>query len=242
MTTNAQDSAGPKYGLQILLAAALITLISYQFSWGRTVLYPFFLLSTWFHEMGHGLMAIFMGGSFVKLEVFTDGSGLAYYSYSSLWLGNRLGLSLIAAAGLVAPPVVGAAFILGARKPKHAQIALYILVGFLALSLVLWVRNPFGWLLILLWTLAVLAFTRLLKGDNLQFFAQFIGVQAAMATFLNWRYLFTPTAGIGSSGLSDTGAIAKQLFLPYWFWGAAIAIFSAWILLWSLRKAYANKP
>ena len=41
-------------------------------------LYPFTLLGTWVHEMGHGLGALLCGGRFDRLEIFEDASGLAF--------------------------------------------------------------------------------------------------------------------------------------------------------------------
>jgi len=38
---------------------------------------PIMFLSTWAHELGHGLGAIFTGGRFVSLTVFPDFNGLA---------------------------------------------------------------------------------------------------------------------------------------------------------------------
>ena len=226
------------YSKGLLIGAAILTVVLWQVPFGNFILYPFFILGTWFHEMGHGLMAIFMGGEFVKLEVFPNGSGLAYYQYRSLWPGTRIGISMIAAAGLIMPPMVGALFILGSRSQRGAQISLYILFGFMVLSALIWVRNLFGWAAISGMAALLFLAIRYSKGKKIQFLAKFIGVQASLATFLNWRYLFTPTAGVGSAGISDVGYIEQQLFLPYWFWGGLIAVFSAGLLFLSLHWAY----
>ena len=55
------------------------------------VRYPFLLLGTWFHEMGHGITALILGGKFEYLEIYSNGGGVAYTSY----LMNELWLSLI---------------------------------------------------------------------------------------------------------------------------------------------------
>jgi len=39
-------------------------------------------------------------------------------------------------------------------------------------------------------------------------------------------------------GISDTGRIQQILFLPYWLWGAIMAVGSIFILITSLRIAY----
>ena len=56
-------------GLTWLVAAAIVTAIMWQIPIGNYILYPFSILATWFHEMGHGLMALMLGGQFQKLEI-----------------------------------------------------------------------------------------------------------------------------------------------------------------------------
>ncbi|KAL7509709.1 hypothetical protein ACHAXN_011950 [Cyclotella atomus] len=45
---------------------------------GRFILYPFILFWTWIHELFHGLAAISVGGKIDWLNIYPDGSGLAY--------------------------------------------------------------------------------------------------------------------------------------------------------------------
>jgi len=61
-----------------LLIACGVLILLMNISTGRYVLYPFKIFSTWVHEMCHGLAAIFTGGYIAKLEIFGNGSGLAY--------------------------------------------------------------------------------------------------------------------------------------------------------------------
>ena len=126
-------------GLLGLIAAAALTVALWQLPGGNYILYPFTILATWFHEMAHGLMALFLGGSFTKLLVFSNGSGAAYYS-GPLLLGS-MGKVLVAAAGPMGPPVAGAALILTSRSLKAASLSLKLLGGFLLISAAVWVRS-----------------------------------------------------------------------------------------------------
>lgn len=219
-----------------LLLAAFITVVLWQIPFGNFVLYPFTILATWFHEMGHGLTAIILGGRFEKLMIFSNGSGLAYHS-GHLALGP-FGRALVSAGGLIGPPVAGAALLLASRHRKSARQALFVLGTLLLLSTLIWVRSLYGWLLLPALGLATL-YLSLESIAWLQVFAvQFLGVQACISSYRHLDYLFSHSATIdGKTMLSDTGQIAQMLILPYWFWGGLIAIASALILFESLQMA-----
>ncbi|TBR60611.1 peptidase M50 [Westiellopsis prolifica IICB1] len=225
-----------RMGLTWLITAAIATIILWQVPIGEYILYPFTILATWFHEMSHGLMALVLGGNFQQLLIFSNGSGVAYYSYSGSLLLGPLGHALVAAAGPMGPPIAGAALILASRSFKTASWSLKILGGFLILSTAIWVRSLFGLVAIPLLGLIILGIG--LKAPRwIQGFAiQFLGVQACVSTYHQLDYLFSYSAG--PLGISDTAQIQQQLLLPYWFWGALMAIASLIILVQSLRLAY----
>ncbi len=228
------NSQVDRIGIWWLIGAAVATVVLWQIPYGDYILYPFSILATWFHEMGHGLAAIFLGGNFQQLEIFPNGSGVATHS-GRLFLGP-IGRAFVAAAGLLGPPIAGAILILASRSFKTASLSLKILGGFLLFSVLIWVRSLFGIVAILLLGLIILGIG--IKGNRWfqGFSIQFLGVQACISTYHQLDYLFTPTAG--PLGVSDTGQIQRQLLLPYWFWGGLIAVASLVILVQSLRIAY----
>ncbi len=234
---NEAPAAVDRMGLTWLIAAAIATIILWQFPIGNYILYPFTILATWFHEMSHGLMAVLLGGQFRKLEIFGDGSGVASYAMS-LALAP-IGPALVAAAGPMGPPIAGSALILASRSFQTATLSLKILGGFLLLSTLIWVRSLFGLIAIPLLGLIILAIAfkapRWLQG----FAIQFLGVQACVSTYHQLDYLFSYSAG--PLGLSDTAQIQQRLLLPYWFWGGLMAIASLVILVQSLRIAYRSR-
>ncbi|MBV6626274.1 MAG: M50 family metallopeptidase [Rivularia sp. (in: Bacteria)] len=223
-----------RIGIWWLIGAAAVTIVLWQVPYGDYILYPFSILATWFHEMGHGLAAILLGGDFQQLQIYADGSGVAYHS-GSLFLGP-IGRALVSAAGPMGPPIAGAILILASRSFKSASISLKILGGFLLFSVLIWVRSLFGIVAIILLGLIILGIG--FKGNRWfqGFSIQFLGVQACISTYHQLDYLFTRTAG--PLGLSDTGQIQRQLFLPYWFWGGLMAVASLVLLIQSLRIAY----
>lgn len=62
----------------LLMGIAIASIIMWQTTVGSFLLYPFTILATWFHEMGHGVAAMLTGSRFDRLLIFPDGSGVAY--------------------------------------------------------------------------------------------------------------------------------------------------------------------
>jgi len=224
-------------GLFWLLAAAIITVVLWQVPFGKYVLYPFTILATWFHEMAHGVAALLLGGSFAKLMIFPNGSGVAYYS-GPLFL-EPISRALVAAAGPIGPPLAGAALIVASRNTKSASLALKVLAVLLLVSTAIWVRSLFGMVMIPALGLVTLLISIKASHRTQAFAVQFLGVQACVSTYLQVGYLFSYSAG--PLGLSDTAQIEQVLLLPYWFWGALMAVASFLILVQSLRIAYGKE-
>ncbi|MEI2580699.1 M50 family metallopeptidase [Scytonema sp. PRP1] len=237
LLTKEAPPAVDRMGLTWLIAAAIATVILWQVPAGNYILYPFTILATWFHEMGHGLMAMLLGGQFRKLEIFGNGSGVASYAMS-LSLAP-IGPALVAAAGPMGPPIAGAALILASRSFKAANLSLKILGGFLLVSTIIWVRSLFGIVAIPLLGLIILGIALKAPRWVQGFTVQFLGVQACVSTYHQLDYLFSYSAG--PLGLSDTAQIQQRLLLPYWFWGGLMAVASLVILVQSLRIAYRSR-
>ncbi|MEH2315381.1 MAG: M50 family metallopeptidase [Nostoc sp.] len=226
-----------RMGLTWLIAAAIATALVWQIPGGDYILYPFTILATWFHEMGHGLMALLLGGQFQKLQIFSNGSGVATYGIRPL-LGP-LGPAMVAAAGPMGPPLAGAALILASRSFRAATLCLKILGSFLLFSTLIWIRSWFGLVAIPLLGLIILGIALKAPRWAQGFAIQLLGVQACVSTYHQLDYLFSQSAG--PLGLSDTAQMQRYLLLPYWFWGGLMAIASLVILVQSLRVAYRSK-
>lgn len=232
-----QASPPERFGPVWLIGSAMVTVMFWQFSWGNWILYPFSLLATWFHEMGHGLTALALGGEFLRLEIFPNGSGFAVHR-GSLFLG-ALGRALVAAGGPMGPPIAGGLLVLAGQRLKTTQVCLWILAGTLIGSALIWVRSPFGIVLLVALGIPIGAIARYAPGWIQVLSVQFLGVQACISTYHQLDYLFSPGAVIGSRRmLSDSAQIAQNLFLPYWFWGGLMALASVGILAQSLYWAY----
>lgn len=237
LLTKEAPPAVDRMGLTWLIAAAIATILLWQVPVGNYILYPFTILATWFHEMGHGLMALLLGGQFRKLEIFGNGSGVASYAIS--WSLGPIGPALVAFSGPMGPPIAGAALILASRSFKAANLSLKILGGFLLVSTIIWVRSLFGIVAVPLLGLIILGIALKAPRWVQGFTVQFLGVQACVSTYHQLDYLFSYSAG--PLGLSDTAQIQQRLLLPYWFWGGLMAVASLVILVQSLRIAYRSR-
>lgn len=221
-----------------LLGAALLTVILWQVPiYGDLALYPFTLLATFAHEMGHGLTAILVGGSFESLVLYPNGAGVAS------WHGHvgPLERALVAAGGLVGPSVAGAALLAASRDSSRSRVLLYAIGLGMLLTAVAVVRSPFAFAFVSGTGLVlVLAGARLSTGWA-TFLVQLLGVQLCVALFRDIDYMFSDGGIVaGRSHGSDSAAMAEALLLPFWFWGGVTAVFSAVVL--ALGLWFALKP
>lgn len=237
LPSDTKGSAKPPSEVTRVVILGVISIILWQSPWGSYLLYPFTLLSTWFHEMGHGLAAELMGGDFEQLVIFSDGSGYALSQFTSDY--SRFDRGFVAAAGLIGPSLAGGLLIIASRRASTVRAALYILGAALLLSSVIWVRSWIGLLVLPLLGISILAIARFASEDVQRFAVQFLGVQGCISIFQDIGYLFSRGAVIdGVPHISDTEAMAEALFLPYWFWGAVVTAMIGAIIWFSFRIAY----
>ena len=221
----------------LLLGIALASILLWQTTPGSFLLYPFTILATWFHEMGHGIAAMLAGRGFERLLIFADGSGVA----ESLRPMDGYGLTdaLVAASGPLGPAIAGALLIIASRSPTATRNALAALGVVLIVSTLIWVRSLTGWLVLPALGIAIFALAQRGSVPWQRFAIQLIGVQACISVWKQLDYLFSPGGTIGGQlHRSDTGAIADVLLLPYWFWGASISLMILALLSWSFRLAF----
>lgn len=223
--------------IALLVILGLGSLMLWHTPFGALLLYPFTILTTWFHEMGHGLAVIAMGERFDHLLIYPDGSGVAVSEVSPD--RNVVQDAIIAAGGPIGPALAGAALIASSRSLRGTRIALAVLGAALLVSAAIWVRSLTGMVVLPLVGIAILAIARRANADQQRFAIQLLGVQACISVWSQTGYLFTQGGTIGGlPQISDTGAIAQALFLPYWFWGIVLSIANIALLWWSFRYAF----
>lgn len=230
----------------ILIAVALVFIIGAYVPFGHEVLYPLTLFTTWVHEMGHGLTALLVGGSFEQLEIFSNASGFAICREASGWPA-----ALVALGGLLAPPIVGATIIAVVHGPRRARVVLAVLAAALVLSLVVWVRSVTG-LVAMPIVAALLGYAawRSWFGEAPErrvVLVQVLGVILALDTLTRMvSYVFMDKVEIdGKVSGSDISHVADNLGGHYVLWGMLVTAVAVGLLggalWWAWRRPSAEE-
>jgi hypothetical protein len=214
-----------------LIGSVVVTAMLYAIPQAHVIAYPFVMLSTLAHEMGHGLASLAVGGHFFSFEMFSDGSGVAVTGGSE----GRFARAAVVLGGLIGPAVFAAVLFRLGKSEVLSRLTLMLLGALLLVAEFLLVSNSFGWIFVGAVAAAFLFLAQQPKGWAAQSSLIFIATQLALSVFSRSDYLFTNTAQT-SKGLmpSDVAQIADLLFLPYWLWGFLIGLLSVAILVWGL--------
>jgi hypothetical protein len=210
------------------VAAAMSLLVSLT-PWAPFLLYPFKLFTTWVHESGHALMTLIVGGRVTAITIQPDTSGLT----TSLIPSGRVARGLVASSGYLGAAVVGCLLMASTRVEKWAHTILLTLSAGMLVTIVLWMRNLFGVIVVLAWSIALMTLARKAAASVVQFFLSLLAIQVALDAVYDIRTLFL----IGRNQ-SDAATMARIFVLPAWFWAATWMIMSVGMLaatLWTTR-------
>lgn len=218
----------------------LVVFALWQLPYFGWVQYPFQLLGTWFHEMGHGITALLVGGHFHHLEIFENGGGVAYSSIEGSYLPYDIARAFTAAGGLLGPAVVGALLIVCGKKRQTSIWAIRILIAVIIMSLLLWIRSFWGIIVLSVFALVLWIITRFQNHRLERVTILFLGVQSILSTYLQLNYLFTKDfERDGAIQLSDTEVIAQHTIGTYWMWAVIIIGISCY-LIWKSFRYYSK--
>jgi Peptidase M50B-like len=210
------------------VAVAVSLVISFT-PWAQFLLYPFKLFTTWVHECGHALMTVLVGGRVTSITIEPDTSGLT----QSLVPVGRVARGLVASSGYLGAAVVGCLLMAATRVEKRAHVILLGLGVFMLLTLVLWMRNLFGFGVVLAWGVALVTLARKGIAGALRFLLSLLAVQVALNSMYDIRVLF-----LIDRGHSDAAAMARLFLLPSWVWATSWMLMSVAMLgatLWMTR-------
>ena len=225
--------------VRLLLLLGLSLFLSF-FRWGRVILFPFQIFTTWVHECWHALVALLLGGSAIHITLSTDGSGLTVYKIGS----GRMRRGIISSAGYLGASATGCALFYftytagGSSHSWNVHTLALTLVGLIGLSILFWIRNFFGLLstLILGTGLAALYYPPMNHYAKSILF--FLSIQTALNALFDLRTLLS--LGSAKANASDAHTMQKLFFLPYWIWALAWLSMSVWMMYWTLKRLGLN--
>jgi Peptidase M50B-like len=210
-----------------LLIACVILVVCMNISTGRYVLYPFMIFSTWVHEMCHGMAALLMGGKVKKLEIFRNGSGLAYTAVGGSWK-----VGFVASGGYPGTAVTGCLLLLFRRTTLGPTIGT-IGIGFLmTLSCAIWVRNAWGFWVLLSEGIVLMLLGWKLPAHFLDNLFSFLAATCCLNAVERVHDLFAIEdyyVGEEVVTTSDAHTVAERWGMDYRFW-AILWLVSSFVL------------
>ena len=201
--------------------AAILSLGLSLTPWGTLALYPFKLFTTWVHECGHALMTVLLGGTVGSITIEPDASGLT----RSLVPAGRIARGLVASSGYLGASVVGCLLMAASRVEKRARAIVWTVGALMLVTLVIWIRNLFGFVVVLAWGAALVALARMAGRLTSRFVLSLLAIQVALDSVYDIRVLFHV-----DGGHSDAETMARLFLLPAWLWAGGWMLMSVGML------------
>jgi hypothetical protein len=197
--------------------------------WGLILLYPFALFTTWVHECGHAVATVLFGGTVASITIRANASGLT----RSLVPGGAIAQALVASAGYLTASVVGCLLLTASRVDRRAKAILWSIGAFMFVTLLLWIRNPFGAIAVAAWgaTLMLLGGKRATHGLA-GFAIGLLAILVSLNAVFDIRVLFLVR------GPSDATTMARLTGAPAWMWAAVWMGISLFLLVSTLRATH----
>ena len=212
-----------------LWVAATLSLGLSLTPWGTLALYPFKLFTTWVHECGHALMTVLVGGSVASIMIEPDTSGVT----RSLVPAGPIAQGLVASSGYLGASVVGC-LLMAASRVARARAIVWTVGALMLFTLVIWIRNVFGFVVVLAWGASLVALARMASRHASRFVLSLLAIQVALDSVYDIRVLFHV-----DGGHSDATTMAHLFLLPAWLWASGWMLMSVGMLavtLWMTRS------
>ena len=211
-TEKTTKSLSHKFQFWLLFLTALIILqlpfISIPFKW----------LESYFHEISHGLTALLTGGSIIQIQLFPNGAGLCTTRGGSAFFISLMGYGGAILWGSLL-------FYLASSHRRIAQIFSMLLVGLLASSILLWVRDLLTLFIVLVLLVLVLAQIKYSSQKYLQKFLQVTGLLVLINCLMSPLYLLDGQARGDGAALANLTYIPEIIWVVIWFSAALLATY-----------------
>lgn len=187
---------------------------------------PFNWLESYFHEISHGLAAIFTGGSVLRIQLFANGAGLCT---------TQGGVNfIISFAGYAGATLWGwGIYKLASAHQKISQIFSLFIFVLLVSSIVFWGRDILTWFILGVLSALFLLTIKLQKIHYLQRLMQLFGLLILLNSLSSPSYL------LDGRHIGDGAALASMTFIPEIIWVIiwfVIALFALYSLYRTAKK------
>jgi hypothetical protein len=189
------------------------------------------IINTLIHESGHALIALF-GGRVETISLFMNTEGVTYSSQAT-WAGSFF----TSLAGYIFSSFMAFISFWLIGKQKHS-ILIDILLGFIVLNLILWVRNPYGlfWLVSfgLVFLYLLIKGSQSFRNNLLLLIAAIILAASLKSAYEIWWISFHQPqyAGDALNLYKLTG------FIPVQVWGIFFFVQALWFCYLGFKKGF----
>ncbi|WP_415913243.1 M50 family metallopeptidase [Neptuniibacter sp. QD37_11] len=196
--------------------------------------FPLSYFSTYFHELGHGLMSVFLGGEIVSIEVNYAGDGVCWHRTPEHLRGY------VAFAGYAATPIFGSIFFLlglSVSRGHHSKLywcSVLLIISMLLVGLVKF--HDMDTEIILLCMSVVIAVALYWPAIG-HVFMKFIGTYMMIDAFANASWLFSYDTQGDHYSLEQITGIGMQVWIYVWFvWSALMLNFTLLAMYWVSKR------
>jgi Peptidase M50B-like len=170
-------------------------------------------------------MTVLLGGHVTAIRIEPDTSGVT----ESLVPVGRVSRAFVASAGYLGASAVGCLLMAATRVDRRAHAILRTVGACMLLTLVVWIRNLFGFVVVLVWGIALVVLGEK-TSDWAKLVLSLLAIQVALDAVYDIRVLF-----LVERGRSDAATMARLFLLPEWLWAAAWMAISVAMFAWTLR-------
>ncbi len=232
-----------KKGILTWSSISIGVIALYFVPYGLYILYPFILLNTFIHELGHGYAAKLAGWNIERIELWQDGSGVS--QIQPLPGASQAAYAFVALGGIVLPVVVAAICLVLGRNSKASRIGLYVFAAISVISIAFFIRDVFSLDMVTLYCVAAFILARFSKPtSSVPRYAMLILAIALLTSVISQsEYLFSASALTAAGEKpSDIEQAANNLSLPIWACGSFIIMLAVAVLFGGIVAFFYHKP
>ncbi|MCC6251234.1 MAG: M50 family metallopeptidase [Bacteroidia bacterium] len=187
------------------------------------------VINTLIHESGHAFISLFSGGGVVQIKLSADTSGSAS-TKSKYWLGKVL----TSLAGYPFSSAMAWLFFYLIAKQK-AFVVVYILFSMILLNLILWVRNTFG----VIWLIVVGILTGFVLWHNnvdVQYYFALSCASLVLSQSVYTSFVLVSIALQNPDKSGDAKNLRDFTSIPAILWAVLFLGFSLFMFLMTIRQ------